>query len=169
MITIKKALAIIDYKISEGQPFLWNCYGPNAYTLDSTNQETNSEFSVIFDNQNKQLFEMTVSDNNHQRFYRWINPLFLDSHKKESEDRGFDFREVFEGTNYIDLEVLEDFLTKAEAITKGLPYDPRVLIDLEVSDDILFQLMKYAHEKDITLNQLVEQLLRDELDRLKAK
>jgi len=42
--------------------------------------------------------------------------------------------------------------------------DDRVIIGLELEQDLLFQLMLIAHEQDITLNQLVEQVLRAYLD-----
>jgi predicted HicB family RNase H-like nuclease len=42
--------------------------------------------------------------------------------------------------------------------------DDRVIIGLELEQDLLYQLMLMAHEQDITLNQLVEQILRAYLD-----
>jgi predicted HicB family RNase H-like nuclease len=42
--------------------------------------------------------------------------------------------------------------------------DDRVIIGLELEQDLLYQLMLMAHEQDITLNQLVEQILREYLD-----
>ena len=39
------------------------------------------------------------------------------------------------------------------------------LPDQSVPDDVLFQLMLAAHEQDITLNQMVEQILRQELEK----
>jgi len=43
--------------------------------------------------------------------------------------------------------------------------DNRVIIGVELEQDLLYQLMLMAHEQDITLNQLVEQILRQYLDR----
>jgi predicted HicB family RNase H-like nuclease len=42
--------------------------------------------------------------------------------------------------------------------------DDRVIIGLELEQDLLYQLMLMAHEQDITLNQLIEQILREYLD-----
>jgi predicted HicB family RNase H-like nuclease len=42
--------------------------------------------------------------------------------------------------------------------------DNRVIIGLELEQDLLYQLMLMAHEQDITLNQLVERVLREYLD-----
>jgi len=38
--------------------------------------------------------------------------------------------------------------------------DNRSTIELDLDHDLLFQLMLLAHEQDITLNQLVENILR---------
>ena len=38
-------------------------------------------------------------------------------------------------------------------------------IQIDLEDDLLFQLMLRAHEQDITLNQLVENILREFIKR----
>ena len=43
--------------------------------------------------------------------------------------------------------------------------DNRVIIGIELEQDLLYQLMLMAHEQDITLNQLIEKVLREYLDR----
>jgi hypothetical protein len=62
--------------------------------------------------------------------------------------------------NYVDIEVDDDFIQKCLAIKAGEDYDTRVNIPLELEDDQMFELMKMAHEQDLTLNEFVEQLLR---------
>jgi len=44
--------------------------------------------------------------------------------------------------------------------------DNRVDVPIELTDDDWYTLMKMAHERDITLNQLVEQILTLEIERL---
>jgi hypothetical protein len=39
--------------------------------------------------------------------------------------------------------------------------DNRVEVELELDEDLQFQLMCMAHERDITLNQLIENILRE--------
>ena len=43
--------------------------------------------------------------------------------------------------------------------------DNRVDVQIDIPDDVLFNLMLAAHERDITLNQLVGDILREQLDR----
>jgi hypothetical protein len=46
------------------------------------------------------------------------------------------------------------------SIKAGEDYDTRVSVPLELENDEMFELMKMAHEQDLTLNEFVEQLLR---------
>jgi hypothetical protein len=41
------------------------------------------------------------------------------------------------------------------------PADGRATVEVELDDHEWYELMKLAHQRDITLNQLVEQILRD--------
>ena len=42
--------------------------------------------------------------------------------------------------------------------------DNRVTIKIDLEEDVLYQLMLRAHEQDITLNQMVERILREYID-----
>jgi len=42
--------------------------------------------------------------------------------------------------------------------------DNRVIIGIELEQDLLYQLMLMAHEQDVTLNQMIERILREYLD-----
>jgi hypothetical protein len=41
------------------------------------------------------------------------------------------------------------------------PLDGRATVEIDLSREEWYQLMMMAHQRDITLNQMVEQLLRD--------
>ena len=43
--------------------------------------------------------------------------------------------------------------------------DNRVTIEIDLEEDLLYQLMLQAHEHDITLNQMIEKILREYLDK----
>lgn len=47
--------------------------------------------------------------------------------------------------------------------------DNRVSVEIQLEDDLLFKLMLMAHEQDITLNQLVENILRAFIESETAK
>jgi hypothetical protein len=68
--------------------------------------------------------------------------------------------QAWDDVNYVDLDIDDNFIQKALAIVADEDYDTRVDMPLVLPEDQLFELMKMAHERDITLNQLVEDLLR---------
>ena len=41
----------------------------------------------------------------------------------------------------------------------------RVTIEIDLDEDLLYQLMLQAHEHDITLNQMIEKILREFIDK----
>jgi predicted HicB family RNase H-like nuclease len=41
----------------------------------------------------------------------------------------------------------------------------RETVEIEIEEELLYQLMLMAHKQDITLNQLVENILREFIDR----
>jgi predicted DNA-binding ribbon-helix-helix protein len=47
--------------------------------------------------------------------------------------------------------------------------DSRVDVPIELTDEQWYSLMKIAHERDITLNQLVEEILTLEINRIEKE
>jgi predicted DNA-binding ribbon-helix-helix protein len=47
--------------------------------------------------------------------------------------------------------------------------DSRVDVPIELTDEQWYSLMKIAHERDITLNQLVDEILTLEINRLEKE
>ena len=54
------------------------------------------------------------------------------------------------------------------AIKAGEEYDTRVSIPIDLPEEELMVLFKMAHERDMTFNDFVEQVLREQLERLQA-
>jgi hypothetical protein len=161
MITVKEWMELVDYRITEGSDYQWGCYGHDAHMLDSWNGEQDGHsFTIIFDTKNQTVYEAQAHDYVHNRAYRMINPDFKKKLKKEAKRRDVDKDMAWDDVNYTDLEVDDDFIQKCLAIREGEDYDTRVSVPLELGNDEMFELMKMAHEQDLTLNQLVEQLLR---------
>jgi hypothetical protein len=167
VITVKDFMEVVDYRITEGGDYGWQCYGPNAYRLDSwSGDQDGHSVSIVFDNQTQTVYEVTAYDYSRERAYRLINPDHREAHTNEAVYRGVEANEAWDCVNYVDLEADDDFIQKAQAIVAGEDYDTRVEVPLELDDELLFGLMKMAHEQDITLNQLVENIVRAEVDRL---
>ena len=163
MITMKEWMELVDYKITEGSDYGWSCYGPNAYTLDSWNGVHGTggySFSIIFSTKSQKVYEVSMCDYTNDRAYRMINPKNQTKHEKEALVRGVNLNEAWDDVDYVDLDVVDDFIQKALAIRAGEEYDTRVQVPVDFSDEDLLQYMKIAHERDITFNELVEQALR---------
>lgn len=168
MITIKDFLEAVNYKITDGSEYCWDCYGENARYLDSWDSSPQSPHaSIIFDTVTQEMYEVTVIDNINTRGYRMINPAYFKKHKKECKRRGVKQREMWEGVDYHDLEVEEDFLTKLVAIMNGQEYDTRISIPLDLSDAEILALSLEAHRRNITLNDLMESAIVEYVERHK--
>lgn len=161
MITLKEWMEVVGYRVTEGSDFCWSCYGSNAYSLDSWDgrQEGNS-FTIIFDTKTQVVYEVQAHDYTNQRAYRLVNPDFKSQRDSESSSRNVPLAEAWDDVNYVDLEADDDWIQKAVAIAAGEDYDTRVSIPVEFTDEELFKYMMMAHERDITLNQLIEEALK---------
>ena len=166
MITLKEWMEIVDYRITEGSGYCWHCYGNDVHMLDSWNGEQDGHsFTVIFDTKTQVVYEVQAHDYVHNRAYRMINPDFQKKNKKEAKKRDIDKNNAWDDVNYVDIEVDDDFFQKCLSIKAGEDYDTRVSVPMDFSDEELLTYMKLAHDLDITLNQLVEQALREAIDR----
>lgn len=147
MLTLKEWMELVDYKVTEGSDYYTNI--PGLYSLSAWNGEHEGwSFFIGFDPKDDQrVYVVEVCDYANKRAYRLKDPdIVLDD-------------QAWDECDFVDLEEDDDFFQKGLAIKAGENYDTRVNVPLTVPDDVLFKLMKRAHEQDITLNQLVEDVL----------
>jgi hypothetical protein len=160
MLNLKEWMKLVDYKITEGSTYGWQCFGDNAYQLDSWNGDQNGHsFTITFDTKTQEVYQVEAHDFRNGRAYRIINTNYAPKHMMESANRGVK-DEAWEDVDYVDLECDDDFMQKALAIAEGEDYDTRVSIPVDFTDAELLKYMKLAHERDITLNQFIEEALR---------
>ena len=165
MITIKDFMEVVDYRITEGSDFLWQCFGPNVYCLDSWNGDHDGHsIGITFDTKNQTVYKFEAHDYSRNNSYRWIHPDWKEIAANEAKIRGVDHSEAWDEVKYTDLDIVEDMLEKARAIVAGVDYDTRVQVPLELPDSLLNKLFRIAHDQDITLNELVENILKEELN-----
>lgn len=165
MLNVKEFMELIDYRITEGSEYCWSCFGSDAYSLSSWNGDQDGfSFNMVFDTQTQTVYVVEVCDYACDRAYRIINPDYKQAHDDEARDRGVSAKEAWDEVNYVDLDVDDDFIQKSLAIKAGEDYDTRVQLEIDLPDDVLFQMMTLAHERDITLNQLVEIALQEAID-----
>lgn len=162
--SLKQFLDTVDCRITEGSEYCWTCYGPNAYRLEVWSGDHGGQghsIECVFDTVTQEVFEMTAHDYSNQRSYRWIDPAYTQAHRDEAKTRSVDIDQAYDDVRFIDLETVDDYLQKARAIFLGQDYDTRVVLPVDLPDELLFELMKDAHRRDITFNQLMERILRE--------
>lgn len=166
MITLKDFVETINYRITGGSEFQWRCFGDNARYMDCDSDPINAySVNCIFDSVDQTVYAVEAWDYINDRIYRWIHPGYIKDYKKACKKKNIDFNEASDERTYIDIEVAEEILEKARAIINQEEYDTRIQVPLTLDNDQLFELMKLAHERDITLNQMVETVLREVIDK----
>ena len=169
MTHLKDYIEAIEYKVTGGSEYTWHCFGDNARYLDCSDSETSDgtySVTAVFNNETQQVYCIEAWDYVNDREYRWIDPEYQKAFKKECKKNNVDPNESTE-RNFIDLEISEDILEKINAIVNNRPYDSRVKVPVDFSDEELLQYMKLAHEMDITFNELIERALREAIDEQK--
>ena len=164
MITMKEFMELVDHKITEGGEYGWQCFGSNSYQLSHWNGVHGKggwSANIVFSTKSQKVYTVEVCDYTNDRAYRIINPDYVKKYNKESKDRGELGNQAWDGVDYIDLEVDDDFIQKFLAIKSGEDYDTRVQLPVDFSDEDLLKYMKLAHERDITFNELVTQALTE--------
>ena len=152
MLTLKEWMELVDYKITEGSDYFTNI--PGLYSLSSWNEQQDGfSMAVVFDpKDNQRVYMVEACDYARNFAYRLVDSAL------EVDNQAWDDNE------WTTLESDDDFIQKAMAIKAGEEYDTRVSVPLDLEDGLLFELMKLAHERDITLNQMVEEILREVID-----
>lgn len=165
MITIKDFMDAVGYRITEGSEFGWHCFGPDAFSIDSWDGDQNGHSaSLTFDTKTQTAYVMEVCDYANERAYRFVNPEYSAAFLQEAKAHNA-LLTAWDEINYIDLETQEDILEKTQAIFENREYDTRVQVPLEMSDKEIFRLMQMAHDRDITLNQLVCDMLTEVINK----
>jgi len=165
MISLKEWMELVDYRITEGSDYGWQCYGHDVHMMDSWNGDQDGHsFSVIFDTKTQVVYEAQAHDYVNNRAYRLVNPEFKAAHDQEADQRDVNLNEAWDDVHYTDLDVVDDFIQKSLAIRDSEDYDTRVQIEVNFDDAELLEYMKIAHDRDITFNELVEIALQEAID-----
>ena len=165
MITMKEWMELVEYRITEGSDYGWQCYGDNVYMLDSWNGDHDGHsFSIIFDTKDQTVYEVQVHDYVHQRAYRMINEDFQKKNRKEAKRRDVNKDEAWDDVDYVDLVVDDDFIQKCLAIQAGEDYENTVSVPIDLPDDLLLEAAMNAHRQNITLNEYINSALREMME-----
>ena len=169
MITIEQWMKTFNYRITESDTYGWTCYSSTAQSMSAWNglhDDGGWSGNIVFDTENQTVYEVEVCDYTNSRAYRIINPNFKKAHDAEAKTRGVDADEAWDGTKFVDLELDDDWLEKAEAIVDGIDYDTRVSIPIELPDNELLCLFKMAHDRDMKFNDFIGEVLTEQLKKI---
>jgi hypothetical protein len=129
MLNVKDWMKLVEYKITDGSRYSWNCYGPNSYVLDSWDGKYGDgdsaggySLSIIFSTKSQKVYEVSVCDYANNCAYRKINPKWAERHRTEAVSRATSYDQAWDDIDYIDLQDDEDFIQKAHSIRGGLLY-----------------------------------------------
>ena len=163
---------LTGHNLTEVARFLWPCYGENAYNFSYWNEDHDG-FSintiVRLDGMIVEVVE--VCDYAANRAYRWFNPNTgaREAYIKAAPAHCENYRQAWDDVDFVELDVLDDFIAKAEAIRDGRDYDDRVTMPIDISDEDFVSIARMAHDRDITFNQMVEHILREQIDRVRRE
>lgn len=162
---LSEIIKITNFKMNEENiPFLWNCFGKNARILDFNSNNLSYSVSCVFDSETQKIYEVNICSSD-SKYYRWIDENFIEIVKKEYCDKNIDFKKATDELNWIDLDNTEDVLRKVTQVIENGVCDEYVVINLDLEKDVIFNLSMLAHEKNITLNEMIVEILRKEMNK----
>lgn len=156
---LRKVNEALEHRITGGSEYGWQCW-PNARYLDYESDYAHA--SIVFNCETQEVYTAEINDKfDKYKPYRWLNPVHKEAMYAEARQRRIEANCAWDNTMWYDLEVEEDWLEKANAIMRGEEFDCRVQVPLNLEKEELYKLMEMAHERDVTLNKMVEIILEE--------
>jgi len=166
---LQQFMEAVGYRLNDAWEHQWASY-TNGQALGFTNEF--ADLQIVFNRETQEAIEISARSESaaiKEHYYRWINPDYLDEIKAESERRGIPFKQALDDTEYTDLDLVEDILEKGTAMLLNEEFDERVMVPLDIGDAELLEIFKAAHKRDMTLNQFIEEALKNLISEEEAK
>lgn len=94
-------------RVSGGDPYLWECYGPDAQYMEFRDIKGDGYSHVIFDRNTYNCYEVHVEVPHEDVAMRWINEDYKTAFYNECKRRGVDFSTAWDNVNYIHVDTEE--------------------------------------------------------------
>lgn len=143
MLYLPAFLETIQYQIIKTIPF--EDVNPGLFL--SYTENTNCSVECLFNVTSKKVYRLTVTDKTNNTKIQWVNESLY-------KDKSTDVKKVS----------LDELLV---FIRENFDTPKKVNIEIELDDDLIIQLAQLANEKGITLDNLIEEILREFIDRSK--
>lgn len=158
MVRLEDVMKVACYNVCEGSDFLPSCYGVGLKLFEFAAVDEDEEaVSCIFDPKTQIVHEITFIAGDVP--VKWVSPEFrVKNSESKTKDGSRDF--AWEGVPWTDMQDLQEILGLINDYYKG--YENEQLL-ISVTPEIELALFKLAHRKDMTVNQVVEDILTKEL------
>ena len=117
--SVNRFFYIIDFKINNGDKFLWKCYGDNAWGV-SNNGENYFKFThdvgVVFDRKTLVIYEVFCHDYDNEVSYRWIHPDYVEKVNQEAKEKDVDTSIAYDDVKFTDVSSFEEWESKTREI-----------------------------------------------------
>ena len=100
---IKDYLEAIDFAITGGEKFCWQCYGPDARYLDFE-IDLNTSISAIFSTKDQRVFRVEVSNVFWRKAFAWDDMEFYPIYLNECQRRHVIPQQAFDDVNYAQVD-----------------------------------------------------------------
>jgi hypothetical protein len=102
-------------------------------------------------------------DYKNQRAYRFINPQWRDNYLDYGKTQiGEHLNQAWDDVYYTDVDSSESWIEVAGEITGKIP--PKLVdVEVDLEDSTILELALMAHRSNITLNELINNVLRQEM------
>lgn len=166
--TLHDFFSMFDYKVTEGSEFYWNCFGPNCRFIELKNNEIGG--CVVFSKEDQEILQAEVYDEAKNVAYRWMPPSAKEKYFTECEVRNVPKMEAWEGCDFIDVETVNEFSDIVKSLIQGEPlegdFEGDMDVELELPHHVIVFLSLEAHKRNITLNEMINIVLRDMLTKI---
>lgn len=164
MIELRSWFDLVEFRIIDGYTYGWDCFGPDTYAISAGN-DNRWESQVVFDTSTQEVYIAEICDLKNNRAYRIYHTEYRSDYFECANTRHVEPNLAWDDVLFVELDSKDDFINKVQDIISGVEYDTRVELPLELSTSEQLQLFKLAHAADMTVNQYVEKVLLEYLNK----
>ena len=94
-------------RISGGDPYMWDCYGPNANYIEFRDTDGQGYAHAIYDTKNYIVYEIHIEVPGQDQAFRWLNTITKSAYYTEAERRGVDPNLAWDNVGYTHVDTEE--------------------------------------------------------------
>jgi hypothetical protein len=94
-------------RVNGGDPYMWECYGPDANYIEFRDTDGQSYAHAIYDTKNYIVYEVHIEVPGQNQAFRWLNTITKHAYYTEAERRGIDPNLAWDDVGYIHVDTEE--------------------------------------------------------------